>query len=126
MDKNKYYGGESASITPLDLLYEKYGKGKPPESFGRGRDWNVDLVPKLLMANGIDINDVGCCEDENCVVGELVKMLIHSGVTRYLEFKSVEGSYVYKGGKVYKVPADEKEALTSSVLGIGRENDWVE
>lgn len=41
-------------------------------------------------------------------------MLIHSGVTRYLEFKSVEGSYVYKGGKVYKVPADEKEALTTS------------
>ncbi|XP_062522506.1 rab GDP dissociation inhibitor beta-like [Corticium candelabrum] len=101
MDKNKYYGGESASITPLDLLYEKYGKGKPPESFGRGRDWNVDLVPKLLMANG-----------------ELVKMLIHSGVTRYLEFKSVEGSYVYKGGKVYKVPADEKEALTSSLMGL--------
>lgn len=20
--------------------------------FGRGRDWNVDLVPKLIMANG--------------------------------------------------------------------------
>lgn len=52
MDKNKYYGGESASITPLELLYEKYGKQKPPESFGRGRDWNVDLVPKLIMANG--------------------------------------------------------------------------
>lgn len=40
--------------------------------------------------------------------------MIHTGVTRYLEFKSIEGSYVYKGGKVYKVPADEKEALASS------------
>ena len=50
---------------------------------GRGRDWNVDLIPKFLMANG-----------------SLVKLLIHTGVTRYLEFKSVEGSYVYKGGKV--------------------------
>lgn len=51
-----------------------------------------------------------------CVVilGELVKLLIHTGVTRYLEFKSIEGSYVYKGGKVFKVPADETEALTTS------------
>lgn len=24
----------------------------PPESMGRGRDWNVDLIPKFLMANG--------------------------------------------------------------------------
>lgn len=49
-----------------------------------------------------------------CLSGQLVKLLIHTGVTRYLEFKSVEGSYVYKGGKIYKVPADEKEALGSS------------
>ena len=43
-----------------------------------------------------------------------MKLLIHTGVTRYLEFKSVEGSYVYKQGKIHKVPADEKEALASS------------
>ena len=50
-----------------------------------------------------------------CLAGQLVKLLIHTGVTRYLEFKSVEGSYVYKqGGKIHKVPADEKEALASS------------
>lgn len=47
--------------------------------------------------------------------GQLVKLLIHSGVTRYLEFKSVEGSYVYKkGGKIFKVPVTETEALSSS------------
>lgn len=48
--------------------------------------------------------------------GQLVKLLIHTGVTRYLEFKSIEGSYVYKGGKIYKVPADETEALTTSTI----------
>ena len=26
----------------------------------------------------------------------------------------MEGSYVYKAGKIHKVPADEKEALSSS------------
>ena len=57
--------------------------GKPPAEMGRGRDWNVDLIPKFLMANG-----------------SMVKLLIHTGVTRYLEFKSIEASYVYKQGKV--------------------------
>lgn len=60
----------------------------------------------------------------------LVKMLIHTDVTRYLEFKSVEGSYVWKkGGKVraprarcslqvYKVPVTETEALATSLMGL--------
>ncbi|KAI6198301.1 Rab GDP dissociation inhibitor [Aphelenchoides fujianensis] len=103
IDRNNYYGGESASLTPLEQLYEHFRgeKSKPPTDTGRGRDWNVDLIPKFLMANG-----------------SLVKLLIHTGVTRYLEFKSVEGSYVYKGGKVYKVPADEMEALSTSLMGM--------
>ena len=34
-------------------LYKHFGKGdKAPESMGRPRDWNVDLIPKFLMANG--------------------------------------------------------------------------
>ena len=42
-----------------------------------------------------------------------------AGVTRYLEFKSIEGSYVMgKSGKISKVPADEKEALTSDLMGL--------
>ena len=53
------------------------------------------------------------------ISGELVKILILSGVTRYLEFKQIEGSFVYKsGGKIYKVPANEKEALATSLMGI--------
>lgn len=36
--------------------------------------------------------------------GKLVKILLHTKVTRYLEFKSVDGSYVYKDAKVQKVP----------------------
>lgn len=50
-------------------------------------DWNVDLVPKFIMA-----------------CGKLVKILLHTKVTRYLEFKSVDGSFVFKDGKIQKVP----------------------
>ncbi|KAH3819407.1 rab GDP dissociation inhibitor beta-like [Dreissena polymorpha] len=102
MDRNDYYGGESASLTPLEQVYKHFKMGvPPPETMGRGRDWNVDLIPKFLMASG-----------------KLVKLLVHTGVTRYLEFKSIEGSYVYKGGKIYKIPADEKEGLSTSLMGI--------
>lgn len=102
VDRNKYYGGESASITPLEDLFAKFNHPTDNlESYGKGRDWNVDLIPKFLMANG-----------------ELVKLLIHTGVTKYLEFKVVDGSYVFKGDKISKVPADEKEALSSSLMGL--------
>jgi len=102
MDRNKYYGGASASLTPLEELYTHFNITKElPKEYGRGRDWNVDLIPKFLMANG-----------------RLVKLLIHTGVTRYLEFKSVEGSYVYKAGKIHKVPANETEALASGLMGL--------
>lgn len=102
IDRNKYYGGESASITPLEELFSKFNLPSAQlDEYGRSRDWNIDLIPKFLMANG-----------------QLVKLLIHTGVTRYLEFKSVEGSYVYKGGKIFKVPADEKEALVSNLMGM--------
>lgn len=39
-------------------------------------------------------------------------------MTRYLEFKSVDGSYTVKDKKVIKVPANEKEAITTSLLGF--------
>lgn len=43
-------------------------------------------------------------------------MLILTDVTRYLEFKQVAGSFVYKNGnRVYKVPVTESEALSTSM-----------
>ncbi|XP_073496453.1 rab GDP dissociation inhibitor alpha isoform X2 [Phyllobates terribilis] len=45
-------------------------------------------------------------------------MLLYTEVTRYLDFKVVEGSFVYKGGKIYKVPSTETEALASNLMGM--------
>uniref|UniRef100_A0A671UIE1 Rab GDP dissociation inhibitor n=1 Tax=Sparus aurata TaxID=8175 RepID=A0A671UIE1_SPAAU len=136
MDRNPYYGGESSSITPLEELYKRFNlPDSPPESMGRGRDWNVDLIPKFLMANGqsaipgfvfegMNISDTLTTDDKMqrvfvCViVGQLVKMLLYTEVTRYLDFKVVEGSFVYKGGKIFKVPSTETEALASNLMGM--------
>uniref|UniRef100_A0AAR2JJ33 Rab GDP dissociation inhibitor n=1 Tax=Pygocentrus nattereri TaxID=42514 RepID=A0AAR2JJ33_PYGNA len=119
MDRNPYYGGESSSITPLEELYKRFElPDGPPESMGRGRDWNVDLIPKFLMANGNKSATFDSCFSDGFVKRQLVKMLLYTEVTRYLDFKVVEGSFVYKGGKIYKVPSTETEALASNLMGM--------
>lgn len=100
MDRNAYYGGDSASLN-LNQLFEKFKKGTPGSSLGASRDYNVDLIPKFIMSSGL-----------------LVNILIKTDVTRYLEFKAVDGSFVAQGGKVYKIPSNKEEALKSGLLGF--------
>jgi len=101
VDRNGYYGGESASLN-LSNLYKKFKPNEEPPAFlGQDRDYNVDLIPKFIMANG-----------------DLVRILIHTGVNHYLEFRHVDGSYVLKNGKILKVPATPEEALKSSLMGM--------
>lgn len=100
LDRNNYYGSEAASLS-LQNLFQKFRGSEAPSSLGRSQDWNVDLIPKFIMARG-----------------NLVKILLHTKVTRYLEFKSIDGSYVFKDSKVQKVPATPAEALSSSLMGF--------
>ncbi|MBA0573120.1 hypothetical protein Golob_000412 [Gossypium lobatum] len=108
MDRNDYYGGESTSLNLVQLWKHFKGNDKPPEQLGTSREYNVDMIPKackfnlfFMMANG-----------------SLVRILIHTGVTKYLNFKAVDGSYVYKKKKIYKVPATDVEALKSPLMGL--------
>ncbi|KAF8818754.1 putative rab GDI alpha [Cardiosporidium cionae] len=110
LDRNPYYGGESASLN-LTNLYEKFKPGStPPSSYGANRDWNVDLIPKFIMAGG-----------------KLIKILRYTNVGQYLDWQVVDGTYVYqrmRGGffsskvPVHKVPSTMKEAMVSSLMGI--------
>ncbi|MCJ1341673.1 Rab GDP dissociation inhibitor alpha [Bachmanniomyces sp. S44760] len=108
IDRNDHYGGEAASIN-IEALFKRYGKYAPSDEpwkkYGRANDWNIDLVPKLLMSNG-----------------ELTNILVSTDVTRYLEFKQIAGSYVQQGSgsraTVAKVPSDAGEALRSPLMGL--------
>ncbi|OAG04221.1 rab GTPase activator [Paraphaeosphaeria sporulosa] len=109
IDRNDHYGGEAASLN-LDAMYKKYGvtpdkQAQEALSKTRPNDWNIDLVPKLLMANG-----------------ELTNILISTDVTKYLEFKQIGGSFVQQGKgpkpRVEKVPSNKQEALSSALMGI--------
>ena len=111
IDRNSYYGDSGASLN-LSSLWKKF---KPmeevPKSLGQNRDWNVDLIPKFVMA-----------------YGKLVKLLFKTQVSYYLRWRPVDSSYVYqwkkggffskKGGKIEKVPSNDKEALTSDLMSL--------
>ncbi|KAH0936715.1 hypothetical protein HID58_004176 [Brassica napus] len=101
MDRNDYYGGESSSLNLTQLWKRFRGSDTPQENLGAIREYNVDMIPKFIMANGT-----------------LVQTLIHTDVTKYLNFKAVDGSFVYKKGKIYKVPATDVEALKSPLMGL--------
>lgn len=78
LDRNPYYGDSGASLN-LTKIWEMLKPGqKVPEELGHNRDWNIDLVPKFVMANG-----------------QLVKMMLKTEVSAYLQWKSVDGSFVY-------------------------------
>lgn len=101
MDRNPYYGGESASLN-LEQLYKKFRNGeKPPADLGASRQYCVDLCPKFLMA-----------------CGDLVKVLLQTQVTLYLEFQSIAGSFVYKDSKLHPVPSTAQQALASGLMGM--------
>ena len=111
LDRNGYYGGETASLNLTNLWKMFRPDTQVPKKYGHNRDWNIDLIPKFIMADG-----------------KLVKMLLHTKVTRYLEWKCVEASYVVQHQKagwisaekmaVCKVPADDMEALKSNLMGL--------
>jgi len=100
MDRNDYYGADSASLN-LTQLYRKFRDSAPPSELGRDRDYAIDLIPKFIIASG-----------------ELTKILVHTDVTRYLEFKQIAGSFVYRDGKISKVPSTEMEAVKSPLMGL--------
>ena len=111
LDRNDYYGGETASLN-LTNMWKKFRPGQDvPKKYGHNRDWNIDMIPKFIMADG-----------------KLVKMLLHTKVTKYLEWKCVDASYVCQQQAagwlssakmaVCKVPANDMEALKSNLMGM--------
>ncbi len=78
IDRNQFYGDSGASLN-ITRIWKLFHPGKePPKELGHNRDWNIDLIPKFVMA-----------------YGKLVKMIIKTEVTHYLNWKNVDGTYVY-------------------------------
>ena len=137
----------SMRTRPVLQLYERFRSGqKAPANLGPSRDYNVDMIPKFIMNSG-ELVSTPCscaatmslklllgaahtCRADLGVQGNWcsawlitppslqVRVLVHTDVTKYLEFKGVDGSFVLNKGRVEKVPATDYEALRSPLLGL--------
>lgn len=111
VDRNGFYGDAGASLNITSLWQKFRPNEKAPEELLPNRDWNIDQIPKFIMA-----------------YGKLVKMIIKTKVTHYLNWKSVDASFVYQwnkggffsseGAVIEKVPANDKEALSSGLMSL--------
>ena len=115
VDCNSYYGSDGASLN-LTTLWKKFRpKEEVPKELGQNRDWNIDLIPKFVMA-----------------AGKLIRMIMKTEVYNYLSWKSVDGTFVYApevGGllssgkkKILKVPSTPNEALSSKLMTMFEKN----
>lgn len=76
LDRNNYYGSDTASLSLANLFSKFRGEGaNPPDTLGHSRDWNVDLVPKFIMA-----------------CGDLVKILLHAKVSYNFHISRIQSS----------------------------------
>jgi len=67
----------------------------------QSRRFNIDLLPKLIWSNG-----------------SIVQLLIRSGVGRYLEFKSIEHSFLYLKSNFHRVPSSKNDIFSDKLLTL--------
>ncbi|CAG8439077.1 1098_t:CDS:10 [Acaulospora morrowiae] len=65
------------------------------------KKYNLDLVPKMLPCRG-----------------EFIDTLISSGVSRYLDFKAMDKTYIYSDGTFDKVPCSKDDVFTSQTISF--------
>ena len=53
LDRNNYYGSESASLNLTNLWKYFRRKNEYPKQYGKNINWNVDFIPKFIMIIGI-------------------------------------------------------------------------
>ncbi|ORZ00599.1 GDP dissociation inhibitor-domain-containing protein [Syncephalastrum racemosum] len=73
------------------------------EALKKARQYNIDLAPKLLSCRG-----------------DLVEILIQSGVGRYLEFKGVDDMFVFNHDttRMEKVPSSKEDVFSNKSIKL--------
>ena len=95
---------DSSSSSPLNChpAFFQYVKDKrmtKTRALAKSRNFNIDSSCRLLLGSSASIDS-----------------LIASGVSKYLEFKSIECIYYYEGGECSTVPCSKGDIFTSKLI----------
>ena len=64
--------GETCPSLNISQLFQKFGKIFQQEKYGEDKDWNIDLIPKIIMTNST-----------------LITLLTITEVYHYIEWKNI-------------------------------------
>ena len=109
------YKDESFFSLNISQLFQKFNKNYIPEKYGDNKDWNIDLIPKIMLRNS-----------------PLIKIFLITEIYSYIEWKTIDQVYVYQydqggmfsspKGILYKVPQNQDEIWNCDILGIFEKN----
>ena len=115
LDNNNYFGSYTTSLNLSNLWKYFKRKEKYQKQYGENIEWNVDLIPKFVIANGT-----------------LVKILLKTNAYKYLEWKILDSMYICNEDKgnmfskkklrYNKMPTTASEALKSDAIGLLQKN----
>ena len=114
LNKSKIIGETCPSLN-ISQLFQKFNKICPQEKYGDDKDWNIDLIPKIMLRNS-----------------PIIKLFLIADIYNYIEWKTIDQVYIYqydKGGMfsspkgiIYKIPQNQEEVWGSDILGIFEKN----
>ena len=114
LNKSKIIGETCPSLN-ISQLFQKFNKINSPEKYGDDKDWNIDLIPKIMLRNS-----------------PIIKLFLIADIYNYIEWKTIDQVYIYqydKGGMfsspkgiIYKIPQNQEEVWGSDILGIFEKN----
>ena len=100
---------KTISWVQKQLLYNYFQEEKTDDLsylFHKNEDWHIDLTSKFILANGT-----------------LVKMILKSDINEFIDFKGIDGMYIYhfsKGGFFSKAHGgiyEVSQSGTTSFIG---------
>lgn len=101
IDRNESYGSDMRTYRYTELEAKYANCSMIDELVGLDREFCIDLLPKLLLADG-----------------GVKKFLETSGVFDIVEFVKISESYIFKNKRKHNIPCSEGAALKSGIVGI--------
>lgn len=101
IDKNATYGSDLRTLKYSEMEHW-YGSSVVDEELqSLDTQFSIDLVPKLMLADG-----------------DVWEFLSRLNIPEVVDFVAVPGSFIYKHKKIHTIPASEADAIKSGVVGF--------
>jgi RAB protein geranylgeranyltransferase component A len=103
LDHNDYYGSEIGTLDLREYAALDKDENTPPsdEILKESRRYNIDITPKLVFCNG-----------------NIINTMISSGIGKTMEFKPINGQYIFTEKSWQQVPLSKGDIFKSTFVTL--------